>query len=457
MLRLVKSPFGRVLVIIGAVLIGLVTLVVILAVRDARRVARAMDEITARQRPLAEAAFEIEINVFELAAAAMSFRVRRDSADLRLVRLNREELESALAQYSRLSATSADSTDLAIQRQLRDRAHAYVIAADSVVAATERAPPASRSRDERRALTTFYDMQRGLDAVLDSQVQPRAITTLHEAAERARRNSRRTALLIAFIAPLALLLGIFAIQSPIRAYRGMRDAHRKAELASQAKTEFASITAHELRSPLTAILGSLRLMASGRAGLIPETAVPYVEMASRNSVRLLDLINELLDLDRLEAGMLPMKTDPIVSRDLVQLSAEGLSGMAADLGVFIVTDCKTKRSVRGDPARLQQVFVNLISNALKHTPRATTVNVTAEDRNGAVRFSVTDRGPGIAPPDRERIFKRYGQTGSASQHPGTGLGLAIAREIVQRHGGHIGVDSTLGQGATFWFEVPALN
>lgn len=250
------------------------------------------------------------------------------------------------------------------------------------------------------------------------------------------------------LAPLVLLVGVTAVRVPVRAYEHMRRL-------SQQKTEFAAITAHELRSPLTAMLGSLRLMKTGRAGPMPETALPYIESASRNSTRLLNLINELLDLDRIEAGMMPFRRDVVRPDELLRLSTDGLAGMSVELGVHISTSCITGRAVRGDPARLQQVVVNLLSNALKHAPRGSTVEVAAEDAGAMVRFTIRDHGPGIAPGDRDRIFQRFVQTGSTAHHPSTGLGLTIAREIVLRHDGRIGVDSESGQGATFWFELRA--
>lgn len=180
----------------------------------------------------------------------------------------------------------------------------------------------------------------------------------------------------------------------------------------------------------------------------------YVDMSTRGTAQVLRLINDLLELDRIEAGMMPFAKERVDCSELVRASRDQLAGMADNLGVRLKTECDATRAVFGDPMRLGQVLINLISNALKHAPQGTDVEVRGEDRGDRVRFAVRDSGPGIAEQDRQRIFERYVQTGSSSRHASTGLGLAIAREIVLRHGGQLGVDSELGKGASFWFEIP---
>ncbi len=453
---LVQVPFGRILIPLGAVLFLLVGTVVALAIRDARSVATALAEITRRHRPLAETAYEIEINLYEFSAATLTHVASQHDSDIANIEAQRRDLLEALAAYERLVTLSKDPTSHLLAQRLRDLTRDYLAAADTLlVTARRNGPRFTRESPTALALTRFHTLQRSLDTLLDDELQPNALSVWHGEAARARQESRRTAILTSILAPLALILGFFAVQLPVKAYARTREAQRETERLSQAKTELASITAHELRSPLTAILGSVRLLAAGRAGPMPEGAIPYLDMASRNVARLLDLINELLDLDRIEAGMLRFVMKPVHAGELVRLSSDGLAAMASDLGVVIESDCRTQRTVVGDAARLQQVMTNLLSNALKHAPNDSRVSVTADDRAANVRFTIRDRGPGIAPADRERIFQRFVQTNSASRHPGTGLGLTIAREIVLRHSGEIGVDSQLGAGAAFWFEIPA--
>jgi len=250
-------------------------------------------------------------------------------------------------------------------------------------------------------------------------------------------------------------IAVFAGVSIARAYGILSKARERAELSSRQKTEFAPLTAHELRSPLTAVLGSLEVLKSGRAGLLPDEASRYIDLSRRSTAEMLQLINDLLELDRIEAGMMPFAKGRVEVAALVRGATDSMLGMAHDLSVTINASCETRRDLLGDPVRLRQVLTNLISNALKHAPKRTEVRVVAVDRDGDVRFTVIDSGPGIAPQDRERIFDRFVQTGSASGHASSGLGLAIAREIVLRHGGQLGVDSEVGRGASFWFEVPA--
>ena len=202
-------------------------------------------------------------------------------------------------------------------------------------------------------------------------------------------------------------------------------------------------------------LGTLRLLKSGRAGPLPLTAIEYLDKSSRSTAEILHLINELLELDRIEAGMMPFAKGRVDCSELLRVARDSLLAMAEEIDVTVTTECSATGALLGDPVRLRQVLVNLISNAIKHAPKGTEVAVRAEDRDGRVRIRVTDQGPGIASEDRERIFQRFVQTGSASQqHASTGLGLTIAREIVQRHNGQIGVESDVGRGATLWFEIP---
>ena len=257
------------------------------------------------------------------------------------------------------------------------------------------------------------------------------------------------------LAVVGLIIVGFAGTVSARAYGSVERARQRAEKSSRQKSEFASLTAHELRSPLTAILGTLRLLKSGRAGPLPLTAIEYLDKSSRSTAEILHLINELLELDRIEAGMMPFAKGRVDCSELLRVARDSLLAMAEEIDVTVTTECSATGALLGDPVRLRQVLVNLISNAIKHAPKGTEVAVRAEDRDGRVRIRVTDQGPGIASEDRERIFQRFVQTGSASQqHASTGLGLTIAREIVQRHNGQIGVESDVGRGATLWFEIP---
>ncbi len=223
------------------------------------------------------------------------------------------------------------------------------------------------------------------------------------------------------------------------------------------KSEFISIIGHELRSPLTSIRGSLGLLMGGAAGILPERAQRMVEIARNNSERLVRLINDMLDMDKIESGKMRFEMRPIEVSKLVEQSVEANRGYGAQYSALLVADpVDYDLRVLGDFDRLMQVMNNLLSNAAKFSPTQGQVSVQVERRGARVRISVTDRGPGIPEGFRARVFERFSQadTSDARQKGGTGLGLSICRAIVERHDGLIDFDTVLGRGTTFWFELP---
>ena len=365
----------------------------------------------------------------------------------------RARLDSVVATYAMLSSPN-HRAESALVRTLRANIETYDSASTQLVQRRSQGafPSIAVERTERANYRSLRDR---LDTLLDHRIQPTAIEEWHARAGVAQAASERQAIIVLALAVLGLAIMIYAGTVTARAYAAVENARRRAEESSRQKSEFASLTAHELRSPLTAILGSLRLLKSGRAGPLTMTAMEYLDKSSRSTAEILQLINELLELDRIEAGMMPFAKGRVDCAELVRAARDSLLAMAEEIDVTVTMECSAERPMLGDPVRLRQVLVNLISNAIKHAPKGTEVVVHAEDRDGRVRISVSDRGPGIAPEDRERIFQRYVQTGSAShQHASTGLGLTIAREIVQRHNGQISAEADAGRGATLWFEIP---
>ena len=226
------------------------------------------------------------------------------------------------------------------------------------------------------------------------------------------------------------------------------------------KDEFVSTVNHELRTPVTSILGSLKLVQGGVGGSVPEAAGQLVDIALHNGERLLSLVNELLDLARLEAGALEDDHVPLDLGAVVARAVEANRGFGARFGVTLALALEAHDvRVRGHAGRLEQVVTNLVSNAVKHSPSpgevGVRVSLTAE---GRARVAVVDRGPGIPAAFRAHIFEKFATTaaGDGRKRPGTGLGLAIARRIVEAHGGRIGFDSEVAVGTTFYFEVPPL-
>jgi len=225
----------------------------------------------------------------------------------------------------------------------------------------------------------------------------------------------------------------------------------------QAKSEFLSIASHELRTPLTSIKGSLSLMRSGVVGKLNEMADNLITIAENETDRLIRLINDILDLAKIEARKLPLHQDWRSFNELTKVTLESLVGLAQQAEVQLAVEAMPPIDAYIDGDRVQQVLTNLLSNAIKFSPKGASVMVSCEinDRH-ELYIAVKDQGRGIAPEDQDAIFQKFRQA-TNSKNPlvkGTGLGLAIARALVEQHGGIIGVKSTPGEGSTFYFTLP---
>ncbi len=226
------------------------------------------------------------------------------------------------------------------------------------------------------------------------------------------------------------------------------------------KTEFLSVVSHELRTPLTSISGSLALIAAGVTGELPSQALTMIQIAHRNSERLVRLINDLLDLQKIESGTMPLHTEPVEVLPLVEQALEANYAYGSRYGVdFVLEPNGTESSalwVEADADRLMQVVTNLLSNAAKFSPTGSTVVVEVGQYDGRVRVSVCDEGPGIPEEYQALIFEKFAQVDASSsrQKEGTGLGLSISKAIIEMHGGQIGFETEVGRGTTFYFDLP---
>jgi PAS domain S-box-containing protein len=225
--------------------------------------------------------------------------------------------------------------------------------------------------------------------------------------------------------------------------------------ADRLKKRFIASVSHELRTPLTAIRGSLGLLALGQFGDLPAEARDLVGVAERNAVRLVGIINDLLDFERIETGLLSLARRRVPLSRAIARALEAVGPLADESGI-VLSAPDTDVEVWADEERLIQVLVNLVGNAIKFSPRASRVDVDAAADGTVARVTVRDRGRGIPPAQQEIIFHPFRQVdeSDARRHGGSGVGLAICRAIVAQHGGTIGVDSAPGQGAAFWFTVP---
>ena len=220
------------------------------------------------------------------------------------------------------------------------------------------------------------------------------------------------------------------------------------------KNGFLSTASHELRTPLTSIRGSLGLLASGAVGALSDEAVEVVAIAERNAVRLMALINDILDLERLETGTIELRFAQVPVESILRRAMESLPAFGHQHGITVEV-AEVSATIWADADRIVQVVVNLLSNAVKFSPPGAPVTIGVGLRDSWVEFRITDRGRGVPVADRSAIFERFRQveTSDAREKGGTGLGLAICKSIVEQHGGTIGVESEEGRGSTFWFRV----
>ncbi|MBI5276043.1 MAG: PAS domain-containing protein [Burkholderiales bacterium] len=222
------------------------------------------------------------------------------------------------------------------------------------------------------------------------------------------------------------------------------------------KSEFVATVSHELRTPLTSIRGSLGLIAGGVAGPMPDKAKQLVDIARQSCERLVRLVNDILDIERLEAGQMPLEIRPVPLRPLLERAIADHSAFAAQHDVALVLaapDGELAASVDAD--RFLQVMTNLLSNAVRFSPRAGVVELRLAKAGGLARLEVSDRGPGIPDDFRSRIFGKFTQADSSSSRKksGSGLGLSISRALVERMGGEIGFASS-EEGTTFFVDLP---
>lgn len=238
--------------------------------------------------------------------------------------------------------------------------------------------------------------------------------------------------------------------------RDMTERHR----LDQLKNEFVSTVSHELRTPLTSIRGSLGLIVAGAAGTVPDKAKSLLEIAHKNSERLVGLVNDILDIEKIESGRMEFRHDRLEAGVLVEQAVEANQSYATqhEVEYRITTRPDLPLPVQGDADRLIQVLTNLLSNAAKFSPAGSTVEVAVETVGRQARISVRDRGAGIPEEFRSRIFQRFAQADASDvrRKGGTGLGLSIAKAIVERHGGRIGFEPAAGGGTCFWFTLPLL-
>ena len=257
------------------------------------------------------------------------------------------------------------------------------------------------------------------------------------------------------------LLETFAAQSVLaiqnaRLFNEIEENGRQLEIASRHKSQFLANMSHELRTPLNSVLGFTEMLSDGLYGELPEKAKIALVRVQANGKHLLGLINDVLDLSKIEAGELKLSLEDYSAGQVVKTVEAAVEPLARAKGLKL--SAKIGRNLplgRGDERRLTQVLLNLAGNAVKFA-EAGFVEITAAARNGRFEFTVKDSGPGIAPEHQARIFEEFHQVDDSStrRKGGTGLGLAISKRIVEMHGGEIGVESAINSGSTFRVTIP---
>ena len=247
-------------------------------------------------------------------------------------------------------------------------------------------------------------------------------------------------------------------QRVVERTQALQAANLELEAASRHKSQFLASMSHELRTPLNAILGYTELIVDQIYGEVPERIRDVLERVDKSGRHLLGLINDVLDLSKIEAGELTLSLNDYSMKEVAQTVFTAVESLAAEkkLALKVTVAPDLPRGI-GDERRIVQVLLNLVGNAIKFT-EVGEVRIQAQASDGAFLVSVSDTGPGIALGDQQKIFEEFQQIDDSTTKTkgGTGLGLAIAKRIVEMHGGRIWVESTPGQGSTFWFTVPVV-
>ncbi len=300
------------------------------------------------------------------------------------------------------------------------------------------------------------DELRGLPAAsvthpADRDGDPAMYARLRSGEQRVRREKR-------YVRPDGTVLWAAVTASLLKpgvAIGMVEDITERKEI-ERIKDELVSVVGHELRTPLTSIRGSLGLIEAGVAGELPPEAQEMVAIARANAERLARLVDDTLDLERLEAGRVDIDPRPVPPAELLAATAQVVQPIADAADVELTWEAPETLQLMADPDRIVQALVNLVANAVKFSPAGTCVRTSVESRDGEALISVADDGRGIPADQLKGVFGRFQQV-DASDHRekgGAGLGLAISRAIVDQHAGRIWAESELGKGATFRFTLP---
>jgi signal transduction histidine kinase len=418
---------------------------------------RLFDEVQARTRELARSVEELRAlgDVSQAVNSTLDLETVLSTIVTKATQLARTDagaiyvLDEA-AQEFQLRATYNMSEELIAA--LRDQ---HAILSDAVAAATAAGGP-EQIADLRQEPSTPVN-----ETILRAGYRARLLVPLHApdgpvGALVVRRKEPGE-----FIKNTVDLMQTFAAQSVLaiqnaRLFSEIGEKSRQLEVASQHKSQFLANMSHELRTPLNAILGYTELILDNIYGEVPDKARVTLERIQNNGRHLLGLINDVLDLSKIEAGQLSLSLTDYSIKDVVHNVYGAVESLATAKNLALKVELPTDLPpARGDERRLTQVLLNLVGNAIKFTDTGG-VAIKTSTADGTLTVAVHDTGPGISEADQGKIFEEFQQADSSStkQKGGTGLGLAIAKRIIEMHGGRLWVESELGHGSTFSFTVP---
>lgn len=371
----------------------------------------------------------------------------RQAANIKECRVLVDRMMSILKQLpDKLNGDSVQSiSDIKeVWREVIQLRHEILALEKSRYPVTSESLPQVRKK-QRDFITLAFILEVGLALVLFFAYTRNITRRLGILADNVHRFTKREKL----HAPLS---GKDEIVSLDRAFHDMSDALLVAE---QHKQEFLHMISHDMRTPLTALAVSMRLIRTGRYGTLSETGETLLEKTDRNLDRLVTMIGELLDIERMEAGISVIVCRNVELSDIIQRAVEAVRPLADEQRIKLVApQCDAR--IYADDKRIVQVIVNLLGNALNYSPPEGSISIDVADSADWLEVRISDQGPGIPPEHVDKIFERFQQVPGtpSARASGSGLGLAICKAIIEAHKGQIGMISQVGEGSTAWFRIP---
>jgi Osmosensitive K+ channel histidine kinase len=235
----------------------------------------------------------------------------------------------------------------------------------------------------------------------------------------------------------------------------LHNAAQELKKASEHRQSLMEMVAHDLRSPLMSCQVSMEILKSDKMPELPPIATKQINAVQGNIRRVVEMVNDLLTMEKLEAGKLELELDEVNVQDMATEAIDSVAALAKERKVTIDNLC-TPEIVEGDYKRLIQIILNYLSNAIKFSPAGGTISVYCGKEKGMVAIFVEDQGPGLEEEDQEHLFEKFYQAQDKERGKGFGLGLAICKLLAEAHGGSVGVESQLGKGSRFWLMIPGL-